>query len=85
MKKLMICIMVSCLLMTSCRSSKVITVENTRVPLLDFPEFPVIKRTVNSDGSWNVPKESTDALADFFVHYEEVKKNYQMLKDLYEK
>lgn len=85
MRKSMLCIVASCLLMTSCRSSKVITVEHTRVPLLNFPEFPVLKRTVNDDGSWNVPKESTDALAEFYELYEEVKKNYQMLKDLYEK
>lgn len=70
--------------MTSCRSTKVVTVEKTRIPLLEFPEFPIIERIVNEDKSWLIPKESTDALAEFYEHYEEVKKNYTMLKELYE-
>lgn len=85
MKKLPLCIMVICLLMTSCRSSKIVTAEKTRVPLLEFPEFPKLKRTVNSDGSWYLPKESTDILAEFYEHYEEVKKNYELILELYEK
>ena len=67
--------------MTSCRSTKVV---KTRVPLLEFPEFPILERIVNEDKSWLIPKESTDALAEFYIHYEELKNNYTMLKELYE-
>ena len=84
MKRLTICITALCLLMTSCLSDKVVTVEKTVVPYLSFPEFPRLKRTVNEDGSWIVPKESVDALTEYYIRIEETESNYKMLKELYE-
>ena len=74
--------MAVCLLMTSCRSVKV--VYKTIVPELNPPEFPELDRTVNKDLSWTVPKESTDLLATFYLKYDEFVKNYNEIKALYE-
>ena len=64
----MIFIVVSCLLMTSCQSVKYI--DTVVVPNYNFPVFPAIKRTINDDGSWTIPKEDVDALAEFYTKYQ---------------
>lgn len=82
MKKLMICIVASCLLMTSCPSNKVVS--KTVVPEIVFPKFPVLQRTINADGSWTIPKESVDLLAEYYIEILETEKTYKEIKDLYE-
>lgn len=73
------------MLSTACRSTEIVTVEKTRVPLLDFPEFPLADdMTDNKDGTVTVDSQWIVNLEEYHIRYEEVKKNYQMLKDLYE-
>ena len=85
MRKLILCTAAICLLMTSCQSNNVVTVEKTVVPDIVFPIFPKIKRTVNTDGSWLIPKESADMLAEYYIQIQETEKNYEGLRELYEK
>lgn len=84
MRKLMLCIAVSCLLMTSCLSDNVVAVEKTVVPELVFPVFPKLKRTVNDDGSWLIPRESADALSEYYILIMNTENDYNELKRLYE-
>lgn len=74
--------MATFLLMTSCRSVKV--VYKTIVPDINPPEFPELDRTVNKDESWTIPKESTDLLGIFYIRYEEFLKDYYEIKELHE-
>lgn len=73
----------SCLLMISCQSVK--TEKVYIVPDIDFPAFPVLDREVHEDGSWTIPKESTDLLAEYYIKIQETEANYKELKELYEK
>lgn len=83
MKKYLIFIMALCLLMTSCQSVKV--VHKYIVPDIDFPKFPALDRTVNEDGSWTIPKEDIDLLAEYYIRIQETEKNYKDIKSLLEK
>ena len=75
--------MVSCLLMTSCQSVK--TEKVYIVPDVDFPNFPALEREIHEDGSWTIPKESVDLLAEYYIKIQETETNYKELKELYEK
>ena len=70
-------------LMTSCQSVKV--VHKYIVPDIEFPEFPALDREINSDGSWTIPKESIDELAEYYIRIQETEKNYNDIKRLLEK
>ena len=78
----MICIMVSCLLMTSCLSDKI--VYKYTVPNVSFPIFPALERTVNPDGSWTIPKESVDLLAEYYIKITATETTYKEIKELLE-
>ena len=78
----MICIAVSCLLMTSCQSVKV--VHKYTVPDIVFPIFPALDREIHADGSWTIPKDDVDALAEFYVKYQSVVETYKHDKELFE-
>ena len=83
MKKYLTFIVALCLLMTSCQS---VRVENKYiVPDIDFPEFPALDREINSDGSWTIPKEDVDALAEYYIRIQETEKNYNDIKRMLEK
>lgn len=82
MKKFLICIVATLLLMTSCRS---VRVENKYIiPDIEFPEFPALDRTINADGSWTIPKEDIDLLAEYYIRIQETEKNYKDIKALLE-
>ena len=83
MKKLMICTTVLCLLMTSCQSVRV--EYKYIVPDVDFPEFPVLDREIHKDGSWTIPKEDVDALAEYYIKIQETEKTYTDIKRMLEK
>ena len=83
MKKLLICIAVSCLLITSCQSVRV--EYKYIVPDVDFPKFPALERKINSDGSWTIPKDSIDLLAEYYIRIQETEKDYKDIKRLLEK
>lgn len=79
----MICIAVSCLLMTSCRSVRVEC--KYIVPDIEFPLFPVLDREINADGSWTISSNSVDDLAEYYIRIQETEKNYKEIKQLLEK
>jgi len=83
MRKFLICIAVSCLLMTSCQSVRV--EYKYLIPDIDFPLFPVLDREINADGSWTLPKESVDSLAEYYIRIQETEQNYKDVKSLLEK
>ena len=83
MKKLLPYIVASCLLMTSCQSVK--TEKVYIVPDIDFPQFPALEREVHSDGSWTIPKESIDLLAEYYIEIQKTEADYNGIKRLYEK
>ena len=83
MRKFLICIMVLLPLMTSCQSVRV--ERKYIVPDIDFPEFPALDREINTDGSWTIPKESVDDLAEYYIRIQETEKNYKDIKSLLEK
>ena len=85
MRRLLPLLTAICLLMMSCQSSEIVTVEKVVVPELVFPEFPKIKRTVNADGSWTIPEESTKALAVYYEQIQKTEAEYNGLRELYEK
>lgn len=70
-------------LMTSCQSVRV--EHKYIVPDIDFPTFPALDREINSDGSWTIPKEDVDALAEYYIKIQETEKNYNDIKRLLEK
>ena len=83
MKKYLTFIVALCLLMTSCQS---VRVENKYIgPDIEFPEFPALDREINTDGSWTIPKESVDDLAEYYIRIQETEKNYKEIKRLLEK
>lgn len=69
--------------MTSCQSVKVEKVYV--VPDVSFPTFPALDREINADGSWTIPKESIDLLAEYYTKIQETETNYKEIKRLYEK
>ena len=83
MRKFLICIMVLLPLMTSCQSVRV--EHKYIVPDIDFHEFPALDREINTDGSWTIPKESVDDLAEYYIRIQETEKNYNDIKRLLEK
>ena len=75
-------IMALCLLMTSCQSVKY--VDKYVVPEITFPIFPALDREINTDGSWTIPKEDVNALAEFYIKYQSVIEIYNHDKELLE-
>ena len=71
--------------MTSCQSVKVVYVDRYIIPDYDVPIFPALDREVLKDGSWNVPKESVDLLAEFYIDYDVLVKSYKHDKELFER
>ena len=71
--------------MTSCQSVKVVYVDRYIIPDYDVPIFPALEREVQKDGSWNIPKESADLLAEFYANFEVLAKSYKHDKELFEK
>lgn len=71
--------------MTSCQSVKVVYVDKYVIPDYEPPIFPKLEREVHEDGSWTIPKESTDLLAEFYVKYQVLVKEYNHDKELFEK
>lgn len=69
--------------MTSCQSVK--TEKVYIVPDIDFPKFPALEREVHSDGSWTIPKESIDLLAEYYIEIQKTEADYNGIKRLYEK
>ena len=80
----MICIVVSCLLMTSCQSVKTVYVDRYVVPEITFPIFPAMDREIHADGSWTIPKEDVDLLAEFYLKYQSAVETYKHDKELFE-
>ena len=70
-------------LMTSCQSVRV--EHKYIVPDIDFPKFPALDRTINEDGSWTIPKEDIDMLAEYYIRIQETEKNYNDIKRMLEK
>ena len=77
--------MASCLLMTSCLTNKTVYVDKYVVPSITFPIFPALDRTVNKDGSWTIPKDDIDLLAEFYINYTTAVETYKHDKELFEK
>lgn len=77
------CMMALCLLMISCQSARV--EYKYIVPDVDFPKFPILDREVHADGSWTLPKDSVDLLAEYYVRIMETEKDYKDIKRLLEK
>ena len=71
--------------MTSCQSVKVVYVDRYIIPDYDVPIFPALEREVQKDGSWYIPKESTDLLAEFYIKYDVLVKSYKHDKELFER
>ena len=67
--------------MTSCQSVKV--VYKYIVPDYDYPIFPALDREIHKDGSWTIPKEDVDALAEFYLNYSKLEATYKHDKELY--
>ena len=70
-------------LMTSCRSVRI--EYKYLVPEIDFPDFPALDREVHKDGSWTIPKDSVDSLAEYYIRIQETEKNYNDIKRMLEK
>ena len=77
-------IMALCLLMTSCQSVKTVYVDRYTVPEITFPIFPAMDREIHADGSWTIPKEDVDALAEFYLKYQSAVETYKHDKELFE-
>lgn len=76
-------IMVLCLLILSCQSARV--EYRYIVPDIEYPIFPALEREINKDGSWTIPKESADLLAEYYIRVQEAEKDYKEIKESYEK
>ena len=74
--------MALCLLMTSCQSVKVVYKYVT--PDYNCPIFPALEREVHPDGSWTIPKDSVDNLAEFYIQYSALEATIKHDKELYE-
>jgi hypothetical protein len=69
--------------MISCQSARI--EYKYIVPDVDFPKFPILDREVHADGSWTLPKDSVDLLAEYYVRIMETEKDYKDIKRLLEK
>ena len=69
--------------MTSCQSVRV--EYKYVVPDVEYPQFPIIDRVVNEDGSWTITKKSADALAVYYTEIQVTEKTYREIKRLLEK
>lgn len=70
-------------LLQACRSTEIVV--ETRVPLIEFPEFPIAdSMTDNKDGTVTVPAQWLVNLEEYHIRIEETQKNYERLKELYE-
>lgn len=69
--------------MISCQSARV--EYKYIVPDVDFPKFPILDREVHADGSWTLPKDSVDLLAEYYIRIMETEKDYKDIKRLLEK
>lgn len=76
-------IMALCLLILSCQSARV--EYRYIVPDIEYPIFPALEREINKDGSWTIPKESADLLAEYYIRVQEAEKDYKEIKESYEK
>ena len=70
--------------MTSCQSVKTVYVDKYTVPDIVFPVFPAIDREIHKDGSWTIPKDDVDALAEFYIKYQSAVETYKHDKELFE-
>lgn len=75
--------MALCLLILSCQSVRV--EYRYIVPDIEYPIFPVLEREINKDGSWTIPKDSADLLAEYYIRVKEAEKDYKEIKESYEK
>lgn len=75
--------MALCLLILSCQSARI--EYRYIVPDIEYPTFPALERKVNKDGSWTIPKESADLLAEYYIRVQEAEKDYKEIKESYEK
>ena len=71
--------------MTSCQSVKTVYIDRYIIPDYNYPIFPALDREVHKDGSWTIPKESVDSLAEFYLKYSALEATYKHDKELYEK
>ena len=69
--------------MISCRSVKV--EYKYIIPDYNYPKFPALEREINKDGSWTIPPDSVDELAEFYIKYAALEATYRHDKELYEK
>ena len=69
--------------MTSCQSVRV--EYKYIVPDIEFPKFPALDREIHEDGSWTIPKDSADCLAEYYTKIQETEKNYTDIKRMLEK
>ena len=70
--------------MTSCQSVKTEYIDRYVVPEITFPIFPALDREINEDGSWTIPKNDVDALAEFYLRYKTAIEIYNHDKELFE-
>ena len=71
--------------MTSCQSVKEVYVTRYVVPDIAFPIFPAMDREINQDGSWTIPKQDVDSLAEFYTRYQYAVVIYKHDKELFER
>lgn len=71
--------------MTSCQSVKTVYVDRYVVPEITFPIFPAMDREIHADGSWTIPKDDVDLLAEFYIKYQSAVDTYKHDKELFER
>lgn len=72
------------MLLTACRSTKVVTKQEVIIPELNFPIFPLDTNMKNNhDGTVTVSSDWIVRLEEFRIHYEETENDYKMIKELY--
>lgn len=73
------------MLLTGCVSVRTEYIEKPCLPELNFPIFPELYDDVrNPDNTVTVPGEWMIQMDEFRIYYEEIEKNYNDLKTLYE-
>ena len=71
-------------LLTGCTSTKIVYVEKSYVPELNFPLFPRLYGEIrNPDDTVTVPGEWIIQVKEFEIYYEETKKDYSRIKELH--
>lgn len=71
--------------MTSCQSVKTVYVDKYVVPEITFPIFPALEREIHADGSWTIPKDSVDLLAEYYLKITATEELYKHDKKLFER